>query len=266
MATVEELFSGRTETQPGTATSSTKPTAEIPFVVKDAADESAVKSAALAATPASYAGLPRKSIEIAERINETTWKVTVRYENESSGSPDNPEPVTSFDIGAGSQHITQSLQTVQKKDLNGVAADLGGAIGFDGENVNGVDITVPVWTWQETHYLDTVLTSAYYACTGKVNTDVFQSFQPGEVIFLGASGTKRGDGKWEVTFKFAASPNKTGIVIGGIAGIDKKGWEYLWVQYAADVDNAKKVLIKKPFAVYVEKVYEEASFASLGIG
>jgi hypothetical protein len=40
----------------------------------------------------------------------------------------------------------------------------------------------------------------------------------------------------------------------------------MWVQYADEVDDAKKQIVKKPVAVYVEKVYESASFAGLGIG
>jgi hypothetical protein len=54
--------------------------------------------------------------------------------------------------------------------------------------------------------------------------------------------------------------------VGDISGISKKGWEYLWVQYAADVDNETKQVIKKPVAVYIEKVYPSGSFGALGIG
>ena len=40
----------------------------------------------------------------------------------------------------------------------------------------------------------------------------------------------------------------------------------MWVQYAPDVDDGRKILIKKPVAVYVEKVYQASNFAALGIG
>ncbi len=83
-------------------------------------------------------------------------------------------------------------------------------------------------------------------------------------MFLGASGSLRSQEDWEITFRFAASPNVTGLVIGDIAGIDKKGWEYLWVRYADAEDQ--NVLVKKPIAVYVERVYEEGDFSLLGIG
>jgi len=83
---------------------------------------------------------------------------------------------------------------------------------------------------------------------------------------LGASGSKRGQEDWEITFRFAASPNVTGLVIGDIRGINKKGWEYLWVRYTDDEDAAAKTLVKRPIAAYVEQVYPYGDFSGLGIG
>ena len=69
---------------------------------------------------------------------------------------------------------------------------------------------------------------------------------------------------------------------GDIAGISKKGWEYMlirrsrgeagWAHHAAAKsptlhsfgDGA--AIVKKPAAVYIKRVYEEDSFAGLGIG
>ena len=87
---------------------------------------------------------------------------------------------------------------------------------------------------------------------------------PGEVLFLGASGSQRGEDDWEITFRFAASPNVTGLTVGPITGIAKRGWEYLWVRYSDAEDQ--HVLVKQPIAAYVEKVYDEGNFAGLGIG
>ena len=63
-----------------------------------------------------------------------------------------------------------------------------------------------------------------------------------------------------------ASPNRTGITVGDITGIAKKGWEYLWVRYEDAEDSTAKTLVKRPVAAYVEKVYESGDFAALGIG
>jgi hypothetical protein len=146
---------------------------------------------------------------------------------------------------------------------------LGGAIGFDGEHVQGVDITIPVFNFTETHFLpNSVVNSSYKAnifnMTGKVNSGGFRGFAAGEVLFLGASGSRRGEEDWEITFRFAASPNAVGLEIGDISGIDKKGWEYLWVRYQDAEDQ--NVLVKQPVAVYVEQVYEDGDFSLLGIG
>ncbi len=173
-------------------------------------------------------------------------------------------------LRAATQHITQSLQTIVKKAKPGeTAPDFKQAIGVTTEEVEGVDITVPVYSFAETHYIaNSLVTGAYkltlFALTGKVNNATFKGFAAGEVLFLGASGSKRGDDEWEITFRFAASPNVTGMTVGDITGVDKKGWEYLWVRYT-DAEDAK-VLVKQPAAVYVEKVYESGDFSGLGIG
>ena len=39
----------------------------------------------------------------------------------------------------------------------------------------------------------------------------------------------------------------------------------VWVRYADDVDDTAMALIKKPVAVYIEKVYDDAAFSGLGI-
>ena len=137
----------------------------------------------------------------------------------------------------------------------------------------GVDITVPVFQFSETHYFtNDQVTPSYkgtlFTLTGKVNSGAFKGFQAGEVLFLGASGARRGtdpDDDWEITFRFAASPNASGISVGDISGISKKGWEYLWVRYADQEDTGSHAIVKRPVAAYVERVYDEGSFAGLGI-
>ena len=134
-----------------------------------------------------------------------------------------------------------------------------------------MDVTVPVYNFSETHYIAVAAVSGAYKAalfylTGSVNNGGFKGFAAGEVLFLGASGSQRGEDDWEIKFKFAASPNATGLVVGDITGINKKGWEYLWVRYADAEDTSAKVLVKKPIAAYVEQVYPYGNFAGLGIG
>lgn len=133
---------------------------------------------------------------------------------------------------------------------------------------------MPVMNFSETHYFSPGKVSTSYKkriadLTGKVNAASFKGYSAGEVLFLGASGSRRGKHSsdyWEISFKFAVSPNTSDLKIGTIAVGNKKGWDYLWVRYADDVSTDKKALIKKPVAAYIEKVYESGNFGGLGIG
>ena len=250
-------------------------TAEIPYYVFEAEDEDAAIELARANVPTTYKSIPQESIEIDERISERVFKVAVLYkagfdENTLSGNEE-PNPVYSFDTGGGTQHLTQSLNTVTRSPSD--APDYGGAIGYDGENVNGIDVTMPVMNFSETHYLKPSKVSTKYKktiaeLTGSVNSGQFKGYAEGEVLFLGASGSRRGDSRkdlWEITFKFAVSSNRKNIKVGDLTISEKKGWDYLWVRYADDLED-DKTLVKKPIAAYIEKVYERKDFGLLGIG
>jgi len=241
---------------------------DLKYVIRGTDDDATANTALLDASPVLYGGLTRQSAHT-ERIAEEVWEGSVRY-----GLLEPPEVGSSsfsFDTGGGNQHITQSLATVGAWSAAGTPPNFGGAIGATRDSVEGVDITVPVYNFSETHYVDaTLVTPAYkstlFYLTGTINNSAFRGFAAGEVLFLGASGSQRGQEDWEITYRFAASPNVTGLVVGSITGINKGGWDYLWVRYADVEDTNAKSLVKQPLAVYVEQVYPYTNFASLGIG
>jgi len=255
--------------------------AELSYTVRGTADEAAAIAKLSETAPGSFNGLVRQpgTVEpvFVDEANpdRCIWTGTVQY----SPYPFEVFPQTgdssfSFDTSGGSQHITQSLANVHKYAAAGqTAPDFKGAIGVTKDSVEGVDITVPVYTFNETHYLaDDVVTDAYkgilFNLTGKTNAAAFRGLAAGECLFLGASGSKRksaGGVDWEINFRFAGSPNKTNLTIGPITGIAKKGWEYLWVRYADVEDTASKNLVKQPIAAYIEQVYEEGDYTGLGI-
>lgn len=250
--------------------------AELIYTVRGTADESAAISSLKATAPSTFGNLVRQPVTI-EPVHVDTndadsciWTGTARYAPRSyTAPPETGDSSFSFDTGGGTQHITQSLQTINKYAPTGkTAPDFKGAIGVTHNSVEGVDITLPVYNWSETHYIadEDVDKANYYSLTGRTNNASFKGCAAGECLFLGASGSKRGDDDWEITFRFASSPNKTNITVGDITGINKKGWEYLWVRYEDAEDATAKAIVKKPRAAYVEKVYEEGNFADLGIG
>ena len=251
---------------------------EIPYFVFEAENEDQALSAARGVSH-TVKGMKLSEIEVVERINADTWKVKAIYEDDEDGDGDDDnddEDETSsfaFDTGGGTMHRNQSIQTRAKFPND--APDYGGAIEVDNEgNVNGVDVTMPVLNFTETHTMPgSRVTTAYKktvaALTGTVNSSSFRGFASGEVLFLGASGTKRSkkpSAPWEITFRFAVSPNESSVKIGDLKVTNKFGWDYLWVKYADKVAENKKNVIKKPIAAYLEQVYPAGDFGNLGLG
>ena len=266
--TVEEKFESR-ET-----TSGQNPSATLTYWIDGTTDDAEARSELGAKAPTQYdlfgTGiffLPRQDLSV-NPIGEQLWEGVVTY----GVRPATNESNYSFDTGGGSQHITHSLQTMgQYAPPAKTAPNFRGAIGVTTDDVEGVDILVPVFNFAETNYLpDSVVNGAYKATlldlTGKVNTAPFKGMAAGECLFLGASGSKRGGGDWEIAFHFAGSPNVTGLVIGDITGIDKKGWEYMWIRYVDRKDGSTGASVKYPAAAYVERVYDYGDFSGLGIG
>ena len=255
-------------------------------------DEAEAYQLAIASVPASYAfaggsgsgsgavTLPLATIQLEpewvdEEAEDGLWNVTATYAEDTASQPAPVEndSTISFDTGGGSTHITQGKANVLRLPSPGVTPDFGGAIGFDGENFQGVDIVTPMYKFSETHYksanfVDQSYRLALMDLTGKVNSGAFRGFAAGEVLFLGASGARRGrrtGDLWELTYNFAASKNATNLTVGGISVSAKGGWEYLWVYYSAYVDTTAKQRAKQPKGVYVERVYDSASFGGLGL-
>jgi hypothetical protein len=201
------------------------------------------------------------------------WEGVAPYEKSTDGSDDEGgDDGWTFDTTGGTAHITASRQTISRTSYTEAvtAPDFKGAIGVNKDSVTGVDITVPVGSFSETYRIPTGLVDTAYKITlmemtGKVNSTTFRGLEAGEVLFMGARGSKKGTDDWEITFLFAVSRNAVNIPVGEITVPEKKGWDYLWVRYDEFEDGTAKSLVKRPVAAYVERVYEFVDFAPLGI-
>ena len=239
------------------------PTRERQYYAEGYDDEEDVIAAVIAASPSDINGLIRRSVEVSP-IDGDKWYAIVKYDAWIS------ESEFIFDTTGGTQHITMSLETINRYNPAGEAAvDHGGAIGVDVDSVKGCDIVVPALAFSERHKLDQgTVTGAYKLAlaglTGKVNNGSFKGFSAGEVLFMGASGRLVGNEKWDIEYRFVANPNITGLTMGTITGIAKKGHEYLWVEFVDD-DSADNP-IKKPRQVNIARDYQSANFAGIGIG
>lgn len=267
MPTVIEKFDSRP------AAHGDSPAATLRYTVKGTGDEQEALDALASAAPPIYEGLLRTTWRVEPLADGSDWwDGEVSYQRMSNAAFEVGESAYAFDIGPGTQRITQALEHIADYAHPGkTAPSFYGTIGVTDDEVEGCEIDRPVYTFSETHYkaaefVDDDYKAALFAVACKpVNDAGFRGFAAGEVRFLGASGSQRGDDTWEITYRFAASPNVEDLNIGGITGVAKKGWEYLWVRFAPKVDVGAKVLIKWPVSVHVERVYGESDFSTLGI-
>ncbi len=242
-----------------------------------------------------YPGQPLNQLQAThytlDYLGDDAWSLKVHYVKDGAEDDNQPDPLRrtrSFDTSGGTAHITQGIvdadfsQGDQRYAAPGAPAapTLGGAIGVDGDSVNGVDIVIPSLTWTETYdvphrYVTAIYIKSIGQLTGTVNNAAFRTFPAGEVLFMGCSGSQewdsdKGDGPWSLSYKFAQSPNAgngqtlPAITVGDITGITKRGHEYMWIRYEDNVSS--NTLIKKPRSVYVNRVYRQADFSLLGIG
>jgi hypothetical protein len=247
--------------------------AEIVYVARSYDNAGDARAAVASAAPSTYLGLPRRDIRVDELVDEDYWLATALYRKSGRGKPLVGESSYGFDTAGGSSRIQASLATVAAYGAGAATGDNGNLIGVsDDGNVEGTEIVTPVLQWYETHYfapnhVSNSFRGTLYALTGSVNADVFKGTATDETLFIGAAGSQRGDDPWEITFRFASAPNLTGLTVGAITGIAKKGWEYLWVRYRKEVlAGSTKQLMLTPRAVYVEQVYRAGNFSLLGIG
>lgn len=219
-------------------------------------------------SPTGFGFLPIASIEC-EQVCDTIFYATVVY----SFTPPQQEgqETTSFDTGGATTHITQSLGTTAYAPSGKTAPNFMGAINVTKDGVQGVDIHIPGLQWQRTRRFDPSFVDNDYinvlkALTGTINQDEFCGTDPGETLFLGATGNQQNANlPWDITFRFASEENVTDLTVGNITGISKNGWQYLWVRYYDVDDTDSNQLVKQPLAAYVEDVYYPGDFSQLGI-
>jgi len=238
-------------------------------------DDAQVFEAVLETAPMTHNGLARQDEDIKiEPQGNGLWFAEVSYKQvtlqwpSQDGTDEFKGPEYAFDTTGGTHHIEHSQKT--ERAYGSENLDFGGHIGVNNGEVAGVDVVIPNLEFTERHYLvDGRVTHDYVKLlrdtTGTVNKAAFRGFEAGEVLFLGARGDRTDPGYWSVEFMFAVSKNKRGIVIGDCEVGLKKGWQHLWIHYREEKDDTGKFIIPKPVAVYVETVYDETDFTTLGI-
>lgn len=173
-----------------------------------------------------------------------------------------------FDTTGATTHIKTAREHIASFPAGSPANPFGGTIGANPEEdtIDGTEIIIPAlklnYTFRHpTGFLTENQARVLARVTGKTNLTVFRGYQPGELLFLGATGTDGTQAEAEVTYQFAASENANGLSYGTILNVTKGGWEYAWVEHKRVVDAGKSVL--KPERVHIERLYDPLDFASL---
>lgn len=217
--------------------------------------------------------------------DDRTWRISVTYEGRGGWYPDVDSATDvvlgmQFDTGSGgTQHVETPIKTLARFP-NSASVAGGNIIGLDGDHVVGVDVPDPVFAFSVFRKLDpTVVTRAYVQllkfATGKINEDVFLGSDPHSLMFLGAKGSRRGAEAWGIDYYFQERENRlrstdNPVYVPGFVDdeghpipCDKHGWSVLDVRWVTSVDDAAHRLIRKPYAVYEQQIFDETAFASL---
>lgn len=190
-------------------------------------------------------------------------------------TPDSQSNSGDYPRNEGEFAVTLEITTEQfdqkwseKKDVTpfGGGPDMNGAIEFDGEEVKGVQIEVPVMSFEEEHiFLASRITTAkvndWGNRVGTVSSARFRGFDAGEVFLKGISTRRKGSDLASANFAFAVSPNQKGLDFGDLKGVNKDGWDYLWISFARD--GADPILKPKPLYAYVHKLYRRTDMNDL---
>lgn len=231
----------------------------------------------------------RKGLDISP-LGNGFWILAADYHNPAvngsdpeGDSGDEPKPASfSFDTTGGTQHITQAYSGTDKNTQGGVSGqqgharagvevpDIKGAINVQGDQVQGVDVPAPAFSFTETwHFPTQFVLSSYigtlYRATGKINHTPWRIFDFAEVMCMGARGEiVQGQSSVPINFSFTARPNRLGFDVGDIVGVNKNGWDHMSVQYETSEDNNS--IIKRPKFVFIECIAPSFDFDSLRIG
>lgn len=289
---IKELHGSRTFSVDTTGGS-----AKFLYFIADQPDEAAAYDMVLANSPATWYGYTRSTIDMSERPTLDIWFPVVNYTipvGEFTNTPpmgDGPGGATppaggsppannstidnlSFSITLESQNVKRSLQTVSRTGMGGAPApDCKQLIGLTADGkVEGVDVSVPVATLQLKSTIP-YLTIGYFKnllwVCGSTNQYPWWFGKEEEFLFTGATGQQKGSGEMEINFEFRYSKTLTNITIrtdgGGLVVPEKRGWHYLWTMNQPEKDTTVNRMIERPYAAYVEKVYDSKPFEWLGV-
>lgn len=257
--------------------------ARLSYIVSGISPESADPgSSALAEVqknaPAELDGAALSRISLVKSHGSGIYEVQAEYEQ---GVPDRAanrkigDRFWSFDTTGGRETVFHgTLINSQAAAGTGVPPDPGTLINWNGKHgerfhVTGTPKIVPAMRECCTAvFRNSDMTRSFrrnvMELTGCVNNKSFRSWEPGEVLFLGASSglpfrNANGTLIIEVTFRFAVRSNNIELEIGGVKLGAAEGWDVPWCIVEPDVNGRTPVTR----GAYLSSIYKKGDFSSL---
>lgn len=212
-----------------------------------------------------------KIVKLKDAAQNGLCQLTVTYDSpEQREEPPPGENEYEFSTMAQSEHIERAYAQIHYPG----SANVGDLIGVQKDDtIEGVDKYVPKGAITAVRYFDT-LSSGYkellMALTGCINSSIFviegTSWNPYEVLFLGARASRRGSSPWRIEYSFAVEPTETIQIAtqkGGVQTISKPGWDYLWVRKAKITSGTE--LRHVVDSAHLAIVYADTNLNQLGL-
>lgn len=197
-----------------------------------------------------------------------TWKTFARKTPLASPAANGlgaAETEVSFQVGTQPVRVKvpEDVTVYKEESTADFTPQLIGDVG-DGEEPDGVDIYEPTLTFAKTKiFLTSELTDTFIrtiaSVAGKTNDATFLGWNAGELLFLGASGSRRGESETEVSYQFQAKQNEESLAFDTITGVDKGGWDYLWPR-SETRSSTNAPMVKTITHICVAQVIKSADF------
>ncbi|MBQ4328117.1 MAG: hypothetical protein IJC27_00165 [Lentisphaeria bacterium] len=231
--------------------------------------------------PESWEDIPKHSAEILHSPGGGMLEIAVNYREENSSSSSRKSSSKSngdrewrVDVHARQKQMRHARALAGAFAVNGVTVpNPGTLVNWNGRSGIGSSST-PVTAYEPEMILSCIATfrksktqsNSYLRqisnLVGKVNSERFQQWAAGELLFLGLScgpvfKGKNGESLCDLTFRFSVRCNGTRTLDGFSTEVD--GWDHLWGIYS--VRNGVNILDN----AYISRLYDRAPFSVLDL-
>lgn len=213
-------------------------------------------------------GLFLDSAEVTSKTEENATRMVLVFKTLNKALTNGGE-VWEWDSQAQLEHIT-SVNSPLDQIHYPAQFNCGSVIGFDGEDVKGVDVYRPAGSFKVIRELETITAEErafLFEAQGSVNAYDWHGYYAGEVLYLGASIRQNSKDRIEVTLQFQSKSFAPATMVHLLSGeavpVTPAPWDYVWFQHGEQlVDDGENGMIRQRGirAIHIARVYPLLDF------